>query len=323
MSKVQKQRGGYGETLRSSFVRLLIIAGCSLALGGVAQGDEIDPLRERARKEVAPLFFGKFVSIDAALVDSSGPEKWRKLFGKPLVGCPRASFPSAETMNLELTTAGGGPWAGSLDGINVRVTSAAGSSGGGLAMPSNSTARVPNSEKGPAFSFFFNQTSNVERGVIDRAAREVDQCLSKLPAGRYEGDEISRLCPYPELPVANFRQTCVVDTYGDISDPLPDGSGYAVTVIEQLMCDGVGYGRAQPTSTAWLPCYTNTYRGVAEIKSGTGGARIAALRDAAKSALRRCSSNISGKSRRANRMGSCAAKSISHRLAKTVRRSGN
>lgn len=185
-------------------------------------------------------------------------------------------------------------------------------------MPTNSTAKVPGSTSGPELSFFFDQTGNVARAAVDRAAQEIDRCLSALPVGRYEGDEISRLCPYPSL--KDFKQTCVVILNGYITERLADGSGYKATVNQQLMCDGVGYGRAQPTNTGWMSCYQNSYEGVATISSGQGGARLARLRSASKKALQQCSANNRSASRRVqNRMDRCAAKIIARNLRRTVK----
>lgn len=235
------------------------------------------------------------------------------MFGKPLVGCPTQPLLSPDSLNLEFTTSGGQAWAGDLDGLNVKVNSITGFPGGALAMPSNSTAKAPDSDSGPVLSFFFDQTSNVARATIDRIAKEIDECFSKLPAGNYPGDTIAKLCPYPEIPLANFKQTCVVNTYGDIGESIPDGSGYKVRVHEQLMCDGVGYGRAQPTNSGWLSCYVNTYEGVARITAEQDGTRITSLRTAARRALRSCSTRAGAKNSR-RRMSQCAAKSITQSL---------
>ncbi len=296
--------------------RTLLTCGL-LTFGGIASAQDLKVLRKQAKNEVGPLFFNKYISLDAYLTESSGPEFWLKLFGKPIVGCPNVPLASSDILNLEFTTSGAKSWAGSLDGINVSIASISGFPGGALAIPSNSSAKVPTSSNGPELSFFFEQTSNVTRAAIDNAAREIDKCLNKLPPGNYPGDEISKLCPYPEIPASQFKQTCVVNTYGEITEPLSDGSGYIVAVKEQMMCDGVGYGRAQPSNTGWISCYQNTYEGIAKITPGQGGARISSLRAASKTALRKCASKASSRARANGRkIRACATKSMAQSIAR-------
>jgi hypothetical protein len=284
---------------------------------GSASAGDLSEQRAQAKNEVGPLFFNKFISLDANLTDSSGPERWQKLFGKPFIGCPTLPLASSETLSLEFTTSGAQAWAGSLDGINLGISTISGFPGGALALPSNSTARESSSSSRPALSFFFDQTSNVTRAAIDNAAREIDKCLSKLPPGNYPGDEFSKLCPYPEIPASQFKQTCVVNTYGEIGEPIENGSGYRVVVHEQKMCDGVGYGRPQPNNPGWVSCYQNTYEGFAKITSGRGGTRISNFRAASKIALRKCgSSRVRANSRKT---GICAAKSMVRSLARRSR----
>ncbi len=294
-----------------SYTVALIV--CCLATGiSITHAEDLSVRRAEATKEVGPLFFNKFISIEAKLTDSSGPEYWQKLFGKPFVGCPDQPLESTGTYNIELTTSGAGPWAGSLDGINLKIESLSSFPGGALAMPSDSTAKAPSSFKGPELSFAFYQTDNVKRAAIDRAAQEIDKCLSKLPPGNYTGDSIARLCLYPEIPTSQLKQSCAVNTYGDIKEKLSDGSGYKVIVHEQLMCDSVGYGKPAPRNTGWVSCYQNTYAGVANITSGRGGARVLALRAASKVAIRKCSGKTKGNNRK---IGRCATKSLAHSLA--------
>jgi len=297
-----------------------LLTGGLLTFSGIASAQDLNEQRAQAKNEVGPLFFDKFISLDANLTESSGPELWQELFGKPLVGCPTKPLIASDTYSLEFTTSGARAWAGDLDGINVSIASISGFPGGSLAIPSKSSAKAPTSSSKPELSFFFEQTSNVTRAAIDNAAREIDKCLSKLPPGNYPGDEISKLCPYPEIPASQLKQTCVVNTYGDITEPLANGSGYKVAVREQMMCDGVGYGRAQPSNTAWLPCYINTYEGIANITPGQGGARISSLRAASKTALRKCGGKASSRARASGRkMRACATKSMAQSIASKMR----
>lgn len=305
------------QTIKKTMSYAAASIGCWLATGiTVTHAEDLSARRSEAKQEVGPLFFNKFISIEAKLTDSSGPEYWQKLFGKPFVGCPEQPLESTGTYSIELTTSGAGPWAGSLDGINLKIESVSSYPGGALAIPSNSTAKAPSSFKGPELSFAFYQTDNVKRAAIDRAAQEIDKCLSKLPPGNYTGDSIARLCPYPEIPTSQLRQSCAVNTYGDIREKLSDGSGYKVIVHEQLMCDSVGYGKPAPRNTGWVSCYQNTYTGVANITSGRGGARVLALRAASKVAMRKCSGKAEIKAKGNNRkIGRCATNSIAHSLA--------
>ena len=309
LTKLTRARGVIGLTRR-------IPAGAFLLLASVSQAQDLGDQRSGARNELAPLYFNKFIEIESTLIESTGPERWTTLFGKPIVGCPSQTRTPADTLNIDFSTSGPQSWAGDLDGINLETTTVAGLSGGALAVPSNSTARVQEGPGRPELTFSFDATNNVVRAAIDRANREIDRCLSNLPPGNYPGDEISRLCPYPEIPVSQLQQTCVYNTYGTIGERLADGSGYKVTVLDQMLCDGVGYGRAQPRNTGWIGCYTNTYEGVAKITAGRGGESVAARRAAVKNAMRKCAV---AKGKNAHRkVGRCAARRIAQSMAGAV-----
>jgi hypothetical protein len=226
--------------------------------------------REQARREVAP-YFGKQVAMQSALVESTGPEIWEKMFGPKykLVGCPEQPLnPADPTKELSFRTSGPGNWVGGVDGINIAITAPDGTKGGSVAYPTNSTARLPeDNATGTKYEFFFDATLNVRRALVDAAIAEFDRCFSKLPPGRYAEGESERLCPYRPVSRDQQKQTCVVSTTGTIGKPLADGSGYEVQVNESTQCDFVGFGKGGDTSTSFTSCFNNSYKGVATLST--------------------------------------------------------
>jgi hypothetical protein len=235
----------------------------------LTHADDYRQERAKARRELAP-YFQKQVEIRSTLVESTGPE-WIKTLGPSytLVGCPEAPMRAASpSKDLTFRTAGPGPWAGSVDGINISIESPDGTKGGSVAYPSNSTARLPEDRKrGPTYEFFFDATLNVRRALVDAAIAEFDRCYSELPPGDYTSEEFERLCPYRPVSRDQQNQTCVVNTSGSITRQLSDGSGYEVEVHEATVCDFVGFGRSGDTNTSFTTCYNNSYKGVATLSS--------------------------------------------------------
>lgn len=258
-----------------------------------ASAEDLSTRREKARSEVGPLFFNKEVSIEAQLASVDGPEWWERNFGKKVFGCPAApSTDQPQELSMEFSTGGAGAWAGDLDGINTDIRKPTGAIGGGFAVPSNSTARLPEMQSGPELEFLFDGTADVKRSLVDAAAEKFDRCFSNLPAGTYLGDELSRLCPAPEVTRSQQKQTCVPYVSGVIGEKLADGSGYKVSITQQTMCDFVGYGRSGDTSTAFTPCFFQRYEGVAKMDGRRSSAKIRSLKAASKKALRECGKNV-------------------------------
>lgn len=263
----------------------------SVALA-TAFADGLSARRETARSEIGPLFFGKQVSIQAQLSSFDGPEWWERNFGTKVFGCPAAPVTDqAQEMSLTFTTGGAGAWAGDLDGINTEIKKPTGAIGSGFAVPSNSTARLPEMRSGPELEFLFDGTADVKRSLVDAVAEKVDRCFSNLPPGTYLGDELSRLCPVPEVTRGQQKQTCVPYVSGVIGDKLADGSGYKVLITQQTMCDFVGYGRSGNTNTTFTPCFFQRYEGVATMADRRSSAEMRAVKIASKKALRDCGKN--------------------------------
>lgn len=225
--------------------------------------------REEARRELAP-YFRKEVAIQSALVETTGPEWIEKLGAKyKLVGCPDKPIRQPDAIKgLQFRTAGPGPWAGAVDGINIEIKNPDGNEGGSVAYPSNSTARLPADNKnGPKYEFFFDATLNVRRALVDAAIAAFDRCYSKLPRGSFTSDELDRLCPYRPISRGQQRQTCVVSTNGTIGRQLVDGSGYEAEVNESTLCDFVGVSKSGNTNTSFTTCFNNRYIGIATLSA--------------------------------------------------------
>jgi hypothetical protein len=254
-----------------------------------AYGEDLSSLRRRGLEEVSPLFLNKQVSIQAQLVSAEGPEWWERNFNTRVSGCPAnpVTDPSAE-LSLNFSSGGAGSWAGDFDGINTKISKPTGAIGYGLAVPSNSTSRVSERQERPELEFTFDGTMEVKRALVDAAAEQIDRCFSSLPSGSYSGDQLSQLCPAPEVTRAQQRQTCVPYVSGFIGEKLADGSGYKVYVNQQTMCDFVGYGRSGNSNTNFTPCFFQRYEGVAKIDGGPQSTKVRALKAASKKALRAC-----------------------------------
>jgi hypothetical protein len=258
---------------------------------------------------VRRLFFDKQVSIQAQLVSAEGPEWWEKTFGKKVFGCP--ALPSTgqpEELSIAFSTGGAGAWAGDLDGINTDIRKPTGAIGSGLVVPSKSTARLPESQSGPEFEFLFDGTSDVKRALVDAAAEKIDRCVSNLPVGNYLGDDLSRLCPAPEVSRGEQNQTCVPYVRGVIGEKLADGSGYKVSVTQQTMCDFVGYGRSGNTNTGFTSCSFHYYEGVAQMDGEKSSARLRSLKAVSRKALRDCGRN--GRKLDSRKIARCVEKSM-------------
>jgi hypothetical protein len=282
-----------------------------------ARADDYGRERERAVRELAP-FFRKQVVIESALVRSTGPEWTENLFKKKLFGCPaQPAAPIEPTKNLSFTTAGPGPWAGAVDGINITITTPDGMQGGSLAVPSNSTARLPEYSRGPELEFFFDATLNVRRALVDAAAAEFDRCFSRLPPGSYPSDELQRLCPYRPISRAEQKQSCVVSTSGTIGAPLPDGSGFELRLIESTVCDFIGYGRSGDTNTGFTTCFFNEYAGTAKLSAEflPATAKQKQLRTAKRLMTKMCAKTTSGRRMRPSRVKACVMREMARVMA--------
>jgi hypothetical protein len=275
--------------------------------------------REQARREVAP-YFRKQLSIQSALVESTGPEWAEKLGPKyKLIGCPEQPInPAAPTKDVTFRTAGPGPWVGGVDGINIEITAPDGTRGGSVAYPTNSTARLPeDNATGTKYEFYFDATLNVRRALVDAAIAEFDRCFSKLPPGRYKEGESERLCPYRPVSRDNQKQTCVVSTTGTIGKPLADGNGYEVEVNESTLCDFVGFGKAGDTNTSFTTCFNNYYKGVANLSTqvAPATAKQKFIRSARNRVSKMCSKSKSGRRMSNTKMQKCVVRKMAKMMA--------
>jgi hypothetical protein len=287
------------------------------AVGNTSYADEYSRGRAQARRELEP-YFRKQVVIQGTLESASGPEWSEKFFGTKLFGCPaEAAAPVEETKALSFRTAGPGPWAGGIDGINISITAPDGTEGGSLAVPSNSTARLPGEGRGPELQFFFDPTLNVRRALVDAAAAEFDRCFSRLGPGRYSPGELERLCPYRPVSRSEQKQTCVVGTDGTIGAPLPDGSGFEVKLRESTMCDFVGYGKSGDTNTSYTTCFYNEYKGVATISSEVLAATASQrrLRSVKSLMTKMCAKSKSGRRMRGVQVKACVMRQMAKVMA--------
>jgi hypothetical protein len=298
----------------------------ALALGAIqtfapyqAGAQDYQRERESARRELAP-YFNKQVDVESTLVESTGPEWAEKLGPKyKLVGCPDQPIKTADPVKaLSFTTAGPGPWAGAVDGINVAIRSPDGMQGGSVAYPTNSTARLPEqNQNGTKYEFFFDGTLNVRRGLIDAAIEEFDRCFSQYPAGQYTAEELDRLCPFRPVSREQQKQTCVFSTLGTIGRPLADGSGYEVEVQETTMCDFIGFGKEGSTNTSFTTCYVNSYKGVATLSSAPipATAKQTALRAARSRMAKMCTSSKAGRRMSNRAIQQCVMRQMSKAMA--------
>lgn len=285
-------------------VRMAAVVCAAFAVSGSAEAQELGERRGRGAQELRATFLNRSFSIEAKLVSRSGPEFLSGLVGKPLQGCPVMIPEPAQTLAMRFRVGGPGPWAGDFDGINAGIKTDLGESGMAFAVPSGSTARLPELQRGPELEFTFDGTRDVQRSLIDAAIRRLDRCLSALPQGSYEGDEIARLCPYPSVTREQAGQTCVPYTSGTLSEPLADGSGYRVMINQGTLCDFVGFNGQASRSTSFVSCFNARYEGVARISGSFEGA--ATLRAVSSAARRECRK---GKRKRSARsIDSCVAR---------------
>jgi hypothetical protein len=275
--------------------------------------------RGQARRELTP-YFDKQVTIQSTLVGVSGPE-WVEQFGPKykLVGCPdQPVIPADPTKDLSFRTAGPGPWVGAVDGINISIGASDGRTGGSVAYPTNSTARLPDDRKtGPKYEFFFDATLNVRRALVDAAIAEFDRCFSRLPPGNYTDDQFKRLCPYRPVSRDQQKQTCVVSTTGTIGRLLADGTGYEVDLQESTLCDFVGFGKDGSTNTSFTTCYSNSYKGVATVSSKVrpASAKQRFLRSARTRIAKMCATKKSGRQMSNRNIQECVMRQMSKAMA--------
>ena len=262
-----------------------LVASC-VSTSTIADAQDLSSRRRAGLEELRAAYLNKEFSIEATLVSQSGPEFLSNLFGKQLEGCPAPGPEAAKSFTTRLRVEGAGAWAGDFDGINTKVKSAIGSSGSGFAVPSRSSARLPEFQKGPELEFIFDGTQDVQRSLIEEALRRVDRCLSAVPVGIYGPDELARRCPYPNISREKVGQTCVPFTSGIISEPLADGSGYKVVVNQGTVCDFVGFKGQASNSTSFMGCYNQQYEGIARVVNAREGA--SALAKMATTAKRQC-----------------------------------
>lgn len=273
-------------------------------------------LRQEAYQEMAPKFFNKSFSIEASLVSVAGPEFWENVFGRKIEGCPAASVEApSQTISLEFASGGKGAWAGSLDGINTTVTKPTGIKGAGFAVPSSSTARLPEFQQGPEFEFSFGNVWDVKRALVDQAADAFDRCASALPPGDYSDERLSRLCVLPPVTRGAQGQTCIPSVSGTVYEKTAAGDGYRVVITKQTMCDFVGFGKEANTSTGFFSCFIERSEGIAKISEATTSSieTKTAVKSAAQRAMRVCKSSPKAKSHRklAKCVNSAMTKSLS------------
>jgi hypothetical protein len=309
--------------MKKNYILFCLLAATSICPGGfAAHADDYAAERQRARRELAP-YFRKQIVIQSALERSTGPEWAEQAFGKKLIGCPlQPAAPTEPTKDLSFRTAGPGPWAGAVDGINIAITSPDGNRGGSLAIPSNSTARLPGESKSPELQFSFDGTLNVRRALIDAAAAEFERCFNRLPPGDYSSEDFQRLCPYRRASRAEQKQTCVVSTTGTIGTLLADGSGYDLTLIESTVCDFVGYGRSGETNEGFTTCFYNQYKGIATISSEVvpATAKQRQLRVAKARMGKVCAKSKAGRQMRASQVKACVMREMARVMAQSNRR---
>lgn len=308
--------------MKKNRIVFFLVALAAIFPGGLAaHADEYAADRQRARRELAP-YFRKQIVIQSALERSTGPEWAEEAFRKKLLGCPsQPAAPAEPTKDLSFRTAGPGPWAGAVDGINIAITTPDGTQGGSLAVPSNSTARLANEMKGPELRFSFDGTLNVRRALIDDAAAEFERCFSRLPPGDYSSEEFQRLCPYRPVSRSEQGQTCVISTIGTIGAPLADGSGYDVTLIESTVCDFVGYGRPGDTNEGFTTCFYNQYKGVATISPEllAATAKQKQLRAAKARMGKVCAKTKAGRTMRSSQVKACVMREMAKVMAQSKR----
>lgn len=294
-----------------------VCAGVLIAQSEPAQADDTESLRRAGLSEVREAFMRRGFAVDATLVERTGPEFLSGLVGKPLEGCPAAPVADfSDTFSIKFQVGDAQSWAGKNDGVNTRIKTDTGLIGTGFALPSNSSALLPENQSGPQFNFMFDGTNNVQRALIDQAIQRLDACLEALPPGSYPGDELARLCPYPEIPREQAGQTCVVSIFGMLTEATSDG-GFKVTVNRSTMCDFVGFNGTASTSTSFKNCFNERYEGTARML--TTGSLKSFVRAAAATAQNRC--KRSGKAgvvagRRINR---CVARSMTQAMQRGSR----
>lgn len=296
-----------------AFLSLILVYGAA----SLSVADDYQSERERARRELAP-FFRKQVVVQSALERSVGPEWAQNLFKRKLFGCPAEPVaPAQPTKEVVFTTGDPGPWAGSLDGINVRIAALDGSRGWGLAVPSNSTARLPEFRNGRELEFIFDGTLDVRRSLVDAAAAEFDRCFSQLAGGGYSWDDLMRLCPYRPVTRSEQKQSCVLSTYGTVGAPLSDGSGFEVRISEWTMCDFVGFGRSGESNTGFTSCFFNEYKGVATISAPSLSAtpEQMRLRAAKRRITAMCARTASGRRMRPAQVKSCVMREMARAMS--------
>jgi hypothetical protein len=251
-----------------------VCAGAIAVMSMLATETMADDYRTQRRKAVRELeqYFNKQFVIQSSLVTANGPDYFDRTFGQngryKLVGCPEA--PVAQPLpskRIVFTSSGPAAWAGYLDGLNVPTRSVDGVRGGGFAVPTNSTARIPENQRGPEFEFEFNGTWDVKRALVDAAAAEFERCYNSLPSGRYDDVDLQRLCPYRQVSRSEQNQTCVVATRGIIGSRVPGTDEFEVKVYESTLCDFVGIGGSGETNTFFVSCFQNEYEGTATISS--------------------------------------------------------
>ena len=122
-----------------------IALSCSLA--NDARADDYRRQRRNAVRELEQYFNKQFV-IQSSLVSATGPDYFDRIFGQTgrykLVGCPESPVAQpVPSKRIVFTSSDPAAWAGYLDGLNVPTRSVDGVRGGGFAVPTNSTARIP------------------------------------------------------------------------------------------------------------------------------------------------------------------------------------
>jgi hypothetical protein len=254
--------------LKPATIAAVLVSLTTISFTGDLVAQELNDRRRQAKDEVSYLFNRGF-KINAELVSVDGPDDFKWFKNRSIVGCPdSAAIEAMPKKSLSFNSGRSTTWAGDLDGLNVDVRNERNVQGIGFAIPSNSTARLPEANGAPAFQFEFNASADPGRAVVDLAGERAGQCLQGLPEGSYSNEELARLCPYTPPTRAEIGQTCILVTSGEIGDPLPDGSGYEAKVTDATLCNFVDLGWGE--SNGFTTCYAHSYKGIAELSERSG-----------------------------------------------------
>ena len=292
-------------------------AASTIAIACCVIGTSYADDRTVAARELAPLFNSSY-QISAQLESVMGPSEIGGLLNGTLFGCPEQSgLSDAVSYDTIISSGSAGPWAGSLDGINTPVTLTSGDRGTGLALPSNSTARLPDQNGKPALRFDFGLSGNVTRDLIDAAAEKFTECFSKLPPGSYTGEQLTALCPIETPTRAQQGQTCIPIVTGSLELSSVTGV-FDVQINEGLMCDYVGFSkRSAERNTGFTSCFVNIYKGQG-VKLDKLPTALTVARKARANAVKTCLLRVGSRKgvRRQRSVAKCVSGAMSRRMAR-------